>query len=695
MRFFFACIIFTLSLSAENLVRDFALYKLNEGDKRAPTLLLMGGIHGNEPGAYYASDFFMRHYKITKGSVWVVPVVNPHGMFANSRGVYGDMNRKFASLPASDPDYASIQKIKELLKDPHIDISLHLHDGSGYWRPTYVNDLLNPNRWGNCSVIDQSSLQNAKYGALESFTAQMVADINTHLLMPIHRYHLHNTHTKAKNDLEQLRALTFYSLSLGKPALTNEASKELDLPTRVYYHLLAIESMLGQLGIGFERDFELKVHTIKELLSPALLEINIEGLITLPLNTLRPYITYFPLPKNESLKHIHIQSQSHLLGLLSLNQAQTQVALKYGPTTLSTLLPEYRTFDTSLKSVNVLINGQKHTFPIGSLIYVGENESIEFESLSDYRVNVIGFVLPNQTSESPNESGVKIYKKDLLPKYSLDTTAKTFRAEFYHKDAFSGMITFSFDSPKPQTNAQFFAVSYTPAPTQGKTHIAQAQPQQTTQAKPQESPKTINKPPLPTPSQQPQSQPKPQQTLPQKLFVRSERGVNVRTQGHINAPIITKLPQGTSVNLIEESGKWSKVSYADKEGYIITSALIQTPPTTQPTPNIAQNTASPTQEKTQQTPVKTQKQVDISQTQTTSQTQKPNAKVKVSVALVRNAPHLEAAVVAKAPLGREMHIISLSEDGLWAQIHYIFQGSSGAREINGYVAKRLLTPIER
>ncbi len=91
MRFFliFISLIVTFcTLNAENLVRDFALYKLNENDKRAPTLLLMGGIHGDEPGAYYSTDIFMRHYKITKGSVWVVPVVNPHGMFANMRGVY-------------------------------------------------------------------------------------------------------------------------------------------------------------------------------------------------------------------------------------------------------------------------------------------------------------------------------------------------------------------------------------------------------------------------------------------------------------------------------------------------------------------------------------------------------------------------------------------------------------------------------
>lgn len=694
MRFFLAYIIFLnlyCTLYAENLVRDFALYKLNEGNKKAPTLLLVGGIHGNEPGAYYASDFFLRHYKITKGSVWVVPVANPHGMFANMRGVYGDMNRKFASLPQNDPDYQSIQKIKELLADPQIDISIHLHDGSGYWRPTYISDLLNPRRWGNCSVIDQKELQGAQYGSLESYVSQMVADINTRLIQPIHRYHANNTHTKAKNDTEQLKALTFYSLSLGKPALTNEASKEIDIPTRVYYHLIAIESLLGQLGIEFERNFELEVNSIKELIAPSSFDINIANLITLPLNSLRSHITYFPLPKNTSLKTIPIQSQSHLFGLLSLNQTQTQVALKYGSNTLSTLTPEYRTFDTSLKNVNILINGTKHTFPIGSLIYIREDESIEFEASDDYRVNVIGFVLPHQIG-LPDESGAKIYKKDLLPRYSLDNAAKTFRAEFYRGDAFSGMITFSFASPKPKQDSQFFAVKYIPATTEQQSKLPQIASKDT--------PSKITN----TPKDSQNTTPK---NIPQTYFITSSKGVNIRAQGDINAQILTKLSQGKAVNLIESKGKWSKILYPphNKEGYVITSALGQNPPNTETSSQV--NTLvenSHTQDKRDSQPLEssphsqkiTQETGEIRETKTAQKTNTPNAEVKVQVALVRLSPSLNAPVVAKAPLGRKMQILSFEGDNKeWAKIYYIFEGKNGMREINGYVAKHLLTSLER
>ncbi|WP_300447797.1 M99 family carboxypeptidase catalytic domain-containing protein [uncultured Helicobacter sp.] len=684
MRFFliFISLIVTFcTLNAENLVRDFALYKLNENDKRAPTLLLMGGIHGDEPGAYYSTDIFMRHYKITKGSVWVVPVVNPHGMFANMRGVYGDMNRKFAALATNDPDYQSIQKIKQLLAEKDIDISLHLHDGSGYWRPQYISNLLNPARWGNCSVIDQPELNGAKYGDLESFVAQMVADINLHILNPLHRYHVHNTHTKAKNNTEQLKALTFFSLSLGKPALTNEASKELDIPTRVYYHLLAIESLLGQLGIGFERDFELNVASVKELLSPALLQIKIEEHITLPLDSLRPFLTHFPLPKNTAPKHIKTQSDSHLLGLV--RNTQGNIELKYGSRTISTLIPQYHTFDASLQHIRIKIDEQWQSVPIGSIVYA--KDSIEFEPLEDYRINVIGYVKPNDNSPMPDEVGIRIYKKDFIPRYSIDTQALSYRAEIYHKkDILSGIVIISFKNPPKPQSSTYQAIAYTPAPLRESKNIDTAQAASLPPTKPTQKHIKDNKKPRPKNTDEPK--PSPQPTELQKIWVASPRGVNVRTKPTTQSPIIAKLPQGTTLQVLESQGKWSKITNNAhiKEGYIISSALTDKIETKITDAVPLPKSPSPIDKKPLDLTI------DKSSLKKAESGSPNNAKIIVNIALIRTNPSRNAPVIAKAPLGREMQILSFEgENDEWAKIRYIF----GSREINGYVAKRLLKPL--
>ncbi|BAM11698.1 hypothetical protein HCN_0393 [Helicobacter cinaedi PAGU611] len=694
LTFFLTFSTFTHLLYAENLVRDFELYKLNYGDKNAPTLLLMGGIHGDEPGAYYSTDLFLRHYKITKGSVWVVPVVNPHGMFANMRGVYGDMNRKFAALSHNDPDYESIQKIKKLLANPEIDISMHLHDGSGYWRPKYESNLLNPHKWGNCSVVDQIRID-GKYGELESFVAQMVADINLRILNPIHRFHVHNTQTKAKNDVGQLKALTFFSLSLNKPALTNETSKELDVPTRVFYHLLAIESLLGQLGITFERDFELNVATIKTLLNTTDLYAKIEDSIFLPLDSLRTNLAYFPLPKQNSPKQLKIESPSYLIGIVPGKNGKLN--LHYGSRKLSTLSPQWYEFEHSLENVNIKVDGELQSAPIGSIVYA--KQSVEFEPLANHRVNVIGFVLPNDNNPLPNESGVTIYKKDFKPQYSLDTNALHFRAEFYRDNAFSGMIIISFAKPREKRVSTFRQVHYTPAPhskTAKATQTAKIADSKQTQAK------TID---LKTTDSQATLKPKPKiiesestNTAPAILAVKSNLGLNLRAKPSTDSTIIAKLPKYTQVKVLQQVGKWSKVSVDSipqtkstqtLQGYVISQALSNTllPPQEQ---SQAQNTES-TPQKTTKTPQSTEQDSKLEQKKTESY-----AKVIVNTAMVRAKPSTDSIIIAKAPKGRKMQILSFEKgenNAQWAKIYYIFESQSGKREIQGYVAKRLLEPI--
>ena len=680
MRFILAFILtfysLTYTLYAENLVRDFELYKLNEGDKNAPTLLLMGGIHGDEPGAYYSTDLFLRHYKITKGSVWVVPVVNPHGMFANMRGVYGDMNRKFAALSQNDPDYESIQNIKKLLANPEIDISMHLHDGSGYWRPTYQSNLLNPHKWGNCSVVDQIRID-GKYGELESFVAQMVADINLRILNPIHRFHVHNTQTKTKNDVEQLKALTFFSLSLNKPALTNETSKELDVPTRVFYHLLAIESLLGQLGIEFQRDFELNVATIKTLLNTESLYAKIEDSIFLPLDSLRPSLTYFPLPKQSNLKQLKIESQSHLLGIVPNKNGKLN--LHYGSRKLSTLSPQWYEFEHSLQNVKIKVDGELQSVPIGSIVYA--KQSVEFEPLANHRVNVIGYVLPNDNNPLPNESGVTIYKKDFKPQYSLDTNALHFRAEFYRDNAFSGMIIISFAKPREKRVSTFQQVLYTPA-VHSKT--AKATDSKLIDSKAQ--PKIIES--------------EFTNTAPTILAVKSNLGLNLRAKPSTDSAILAKLPKYTQVKVLQQVGKWSKVSVDSipqtkstqtLQGYVISQAL--------------SNTILPPQEQSQAQNIESTPQKAPKTAQNKEQDSTPNlpqkktesyAKVIVNTAMVRAKPSTDSIIIAKAPKGRKMQILSFEKDKdntQWAKIYYIFESQSGRREIQGYVAKRLLEPI--
>ena len=90
---------------------DFSVHKMGNG--KGNTLLIFGGIQGDEPGGFTAASLIVTKYRIKNGNVWVVPNLAFESIIKRSRGVYGDLNRKFAHLKKNDPDYETIQRIKK------------------------------------------------------------------------------------------------------------------------------------------------------------------------------------------------------------------------------------------------------------------------------------------------------------------------------------------------------------------------------------------------------------------------------------------------------------------------------------------------------------------------------------------------------------------------------------------------------
>ena len=53
----------------------FSLHKI-KSEIPGPTLLVIGGIQGDEPGGFTAASMLVTNYNVTKGNVWVVPNLN-------------------------------------------------------------------------------------------------------------------------------------------------------------------------------------------------------------------------------------------------------------------------------------------------------------------------------------------------------------------------------------------------------------------------------------------------------------------------------------------------------------------------------------------------------------------------------------------------------------------------------------------
>ena len=426
--------LFLAALAAASLANasalDYALIK--KGEPSSNTMLLIGGIQGDEPGGFLAASIVATDYNITKGSLWVVPNLNFPSIIERSRGTKGDMNRKFAHVEKDDPDYNSVMKIKDVIIDKNVTLILNLHDGSGYYRDKFISKDENPDKWGNTCIIDQSTLPGSKYPELESIASSVKDVLNKHLIDPKHQYHVKNTHT-AMGDKEMLKSLTYYAITQNKSAFANEASKNLNAEQRTYYHLVAIEEYIKKAGIGFTRPFELDVKSVKKAIEK---EIRLElfDSYALSLKNLKPVISFVPFKKGELSYH----SPNPLIAVIKDNDTYK---VQYGNRSVTRLKPQYFEFAKPLDKISLLSDGKELVLKSGDKFSV--KKSFKVKTLKNVRVNVIGY-----GTKSVDESEQEIDKNSLNKSYSIDKDGKIYRVEFYKsengKEKFAGMILAEF-----------------------------------------------------------------------------------------------------------------------------------------------------------------------------------------------------------------------------------------------------------
>jgi hypothetical protein len=129
---------------------ELSVYKIF-GVEKGKTILIIGGIQGNEPGRYLAADLYVS-MSLKKGNLIVVPRANFLSIIRDERGVNGDMNRKFADFFEQDHDNDIVGVLKKLIDES--DYLLNLHDGVGFYSDTWESDLRNPTRYGQSIITD-------------------------------------------------------------------------------------------------------------------------------------------------------------------------------------------------------------------------------------------------------------------------------------------------------------------------------------------------------------------------------------------------------------------------------------------------------------------------------------------------------------------------------------------------------------
>ncbi|QOP40921.1 M99 family carboxypeptidase catalytic domain-containing protein [Sulfurimonas marina] len=407
------------------------LIKQENPDSNA-TLLVIGGIHGNEPGGYFAASLLATHYKITSQNLWIVPNLNQESIINNSRGINGDMNRKFSYIRPHDKDTEIVKEIKKIILSQNVSLVLNLHDGHGFYRKEDKGSIFNPNAWGQTCVIDQCQLkQNQPFGNLNEIAMQVKNNVNRKLLAKHHRFDVKNTKTKYEDEAMQL-SLTYFAVTHNKPAFAIETSKNLSsLAQKVFYQLLAIEEYMKIMGITYQRNFELTIENIEKIIQNyGVLAINNNFL--LDLNNIKKILRFIPI-KSRSNDF----SFSHPLGKIKSSKGVYQVYI--GNKLITKLKPQYfKVCQESPEGFEVIIDGKSSFIKKTSKFFVSDDFKVV--KIKGYRVNVIGY----SSKHKKDETDIVITKKDMNKLYSIDKSNNIYRIEFYKKDEFCAMILAQF-----------------------------------------------------------------------------------------------------------------------------------------------------------------------------------------------------------------------------------------------------------
>lgn len=236
-------------------------YELNVyriyGRRPGKTMLIIGGIQGDEPGGFLSADLYV-DMRLNRGDLIVIPRANLKSVILYQRGPDGDMNRQFHKRHNGtlQPSFTGVvQVIQDLMAES--DIFLNLHDGRGFYHPTYMNEHRNPKRFGQSIVIDTDEFlcrDTGKKIELAATAAQVITDINDRIEEPKHHLRLFNTRTDTGKDYiasEMKKTATWFALTQHCiPSFGIESSK--DLPTtelKVRYHNDAINAFMAHYGI--------------------------------------------------------------------------------------------------------------------------------------------------------------------------------------------------------------------------------------------------------------------------------------------------------------------------------------------------------------------------------------------------------------------------------------------------------------
>ncbi len=199
-----------------------------ESPREGPTVMITGGIHGDEPAGYLAADG-IASWAIDSGTLVVLPRANIPAILENSRNApgIGDLNRSFPGRVHGDPVEALAYEIYAVVLEFDPDWLLDLHEAEQFER-------FAPGALGQTFIYPEDAVS-------IDILKELLAAVNRTISAEDHHFLI--LRGAANGSLIQ------FAQFAGAEAVIVESTQQLPLPERINHHRQAVASLLYLLGI--------------------------------------------------------------------------------------------------------------------------------------------------------------------------------------------------------------------------------------------------------------------------------------------------------------------------------------------------------------------------------------------------------------------------------------------------------------
>lgn len=207
------------------------------GEKTVPTILVHGGMHGDEIASYMACDEIIKNINLLEGTLIIIPRLNIKACDMNVRAMNIDLNHTFPGDQTSDIyEFRLAHEFMWLVDSIKPDLIINLHEARNKYNPKYEND--SESAYGQIAITC--------INPIEEFLKTTIANLNTKIPSGDFQFHPHFYSFRNYSSLDNFVA------KFQIKSYTIETYRGFNIQDRVKLQILAVLQFMTEIGIKYE-----------------------------------------------------------------------------------------------------------------------------------------------------------------------------------------------------------------------------------------------------------------------------------------------------------------------------------------------------------------------------------------------------------------------------------------------------------